>query len=364
MSVEVRHWLEGSAAAPRRPVDPRGIIKRGRTLRRRRVAVRSVAGMGLVVALSLAAPAVVQLLEPAPPAAEAQRRPWQSSAEVVAPLPGQPLGMVRGAGSIWVEGSNGQGGWIVTRIDEESGDVLSQTELDGLVLGTAFVEDGLWVLTRPLEAPGGTLSRIDAASDEHTIITQYDVRPRQLAVGDDPWVLLEGGQLLRLNERGDVVDRRSVQVSGIAVNDDEVWGFHQAGQVERIQPPPGRDSSFDLPVNVAQLEVTDELIVAVQQLEWGGTAVTGISSQRGRAETWETRFPQQWAAASIGPEDVWVVVLEEGKGELVRLDRSTGDVVGRFDTRHGPFQLLATRDTLWVVTAYDDTLSRLVPINE
>lgn len=369
MSIELRRMLVETAAVPRRPVALADVIRRGEGLRRRRVALQVAVAVTAVVALWAVAPAVLEIRKAEPPGADLHtERRWEPRAEVVARLRGAPLQIARGAGSIWAAGSDDKGGWIVSRVDEISGEVLQRTRLEAYPVSIAFVDGDLWVLTRPLESSGGTLWRIDPETDDVQTLALLDQTPLQLGVGDSPWVLVEGGELLRLRRDGSIEERAPVDIDGFAVHGDDVWGYKLAGRVFRLRPDGSRPASYDLPQSVVSLDVTHDLVVAVQQLEDGGLAVTGIPVDGPSPATWSAELPDTWGAVSIGSYDVWVIVpgksARGGDGQLLRLDPDTGAVSETFTAGGGPVDVLATEETVWIANHNDYTLSRLVPVRE
>ena len=190
-----------------------------------------------------------------------------------------PVGIVVGAGAVWV--ANSQGG-TVSRIDPETNTVVDTIPVGNTPTGVAFGAGAVWVTN----AADRSVSRIDPATDKPGPPIDVDAAAQWIAVGDGAvWVTDPiGGTLVRLDIRTEKVTHRIPVGSGpgaVAFGNGAVWVTNGLdGTLSRVDPRLA-SVSYVIPV---------------------GSAPNGVA---------------------VAPDGVWVT--NEASGTLVHVDRVSRD---------------------------------------
>ena len=144
------------------------------------------------------------------------------------PVPGGPVGVAFGAGSLWVSSEDGK----VTRIDPATNSIvatIATQENGGFV---AFGGGAVWVTNAGHEGQAdGRLTRIDPATNGVTASVTVGAWPRRLAyAGGSVWVGLgDAPTVVRVSATTNaVLNRVTVDhpVFSIAATDHAVWAVH------------------------------------------------------------------------------------------------------------------------------------------
>ena len=190
-----------------------------------------------------------------------------------------PVGIVVGAGAVWV--ANSQDG-TVSRIDPETNTVVDTIPVGNTPTGVAFGAGAVWVTN----AADRSVSRIDPATDKPGRPIDVDAAAQWIAVGDGAvWVTDPiGGTLVRLDIRTEKVTHRIPVGSGpgaVAFGNGAVWVTNGLdGTLSRVDPRLA-SVSYAIPV---------------------GSAPNGVA---------------------VAPDGVWVT--NEASGTLVHVDRVSRD---------------------------------------
>jgi hypothetical protein len=334
-----------------------------RRLRRRRAAhvAGAVAAAGATAVLVvLALPGVVDR-EPLPAAS----RPVITQSFSVGD---GPRGPVAALGGVWV--ANGSGGTL-TRVDIASGETRSVRPLRGVESAPAAVtswrgflfftdaasgmlvpadprsgsvptqspvgpdpgdvvatNDGVWVASSDASGGGAVWlsspASEEAGSDAPEIptVATFAGRPELAADADVVWASSERGITALRIEGGEVVQRDVAEVAGagdIATRAGIVWVVTDSGEVVRVDGDAG--------------EITE-------RADLGLPAGSGVASDR---------------------DALWIVGGTGERGEILRLDAESLDVLGRRSLPGGPFAVTTADGAAWVTDAAGDAVLRIEP---
>ena len=126
----------------------------------------------------------------------------------------------------------------------------------------------------------------------------------------------------------DTFSAKQGELTGIATRQvgasDEMWMSDSGGFVWHVSVPPPNDILTQAPVPI----------------DVGGPAL----------------------GVAVGAGSVWVTVVHDGPGELVRIDPTTNEITGRYPTGDGPKEVAVGAGGVWVeVTSGDARIQRFDP---
>ena len=357
------------------PARAEPVIRRGTSLRRRRLGigavVASLAVVALIVPLVILLPLRVGDDESGIGPATGMGR-LVVSARV--PIGRGITDIVSGFGDIWITGASG-----VTRVDPATAETISEIRVPGTgdYSRIAVGEGSVWVTAPELRAGGsrGNLVRIDPATGEVTATIHVGGPILDVAVGDGSvWVTRPDAgtsTVFRIDPKTDQVIG-SIEVdegSGpIVYGDGSVWvtALWLDGSVTRVDPVTGEI--------VDVLDIPDVQAVGDGSL-WGVTsdAVLRMDPTSGavqatipipRAQNVAFDGSTVWVLASPRSSDPELFEPIAGTAAVVRIDPTTGRQIGdpvALDDMQ-PIALTADDGVAWVIDYYDGFLSRIEPV--
>jgi hypothetical protein len=373
---DIRERLARSLQAlepPAARVEP--VIRRGTSLRRRRLGIGAVVASLAVVTLFV--PLVILLpLRVGDDVSEVGPATGTGPLVVSARVPiGRGItDIVGGFGDIWITGASG-----VTRVDPATAETIAEIHVPGTgdYSRIAVGEGSVWVTAPELRLDGsrGNLVRIDPATDEITATIHVGGPILDVAVGDaSVWVTRPDAGMstvFRINPKTDEV------ISSIGVDegsgplvygDGSVWVTAQwlDGSVTRVDPVAG-----DV---VDVLDIPNVQAVGDGSL-WGvtGDAVLRMDPTSGAVQA-KVPIPRAQNVAFDG-STVWVLASPRSSdpdlfepiartAAVVRIDPATdrqiGNPVALDDLQ--PIALTADDGAAWVIDYYDGFLSRIEPV--
>jgi YVTN family beta-propeller protein len=158
------------------------------------------------------------------------------------PVPGGPVGVAFGAGSLWVSSDDGK----VARIDPATNAIVTTIATQDSGGYVAFGGGAVWVTNAGHEGQAdGMLTRIDPATNGVTASVTVGSRPIELAyAGGSVWVGLFGTPtVVRVSATTNaVLGRVTVNhpVYAIAATEHAVWAVHNLESADSTAaPPPG-----------------------------------------------------------------------------------------------------------------------------
>lgn len=370
---DLRTTLQSAAAQPSAPPDVSAAIHRGQHLRVRSRLI--IAAGGALAMGSLAVLLPTSLWTDTFRQDEGQGGIQESAREedmallaervvMNTPLTGKPIGIARGAGSVWVTASKGQaGGFVLLRLNEATGVLEKEIPLSGFPEGVEFKAPYVWVITKGLQDAPSFLHQIDSRSSQITAELRLEESPVDLAVNDQPWVALASGAVLEVDDAGRVQRRLNVGADGIAAFKDSFWIYRRPGQIIPLDPDgsASRGRRVDLPLNLTGLEVSDRFIAATQYLEDSTPRVSIFDRVEGTTSFAD--LPGGAGKISLTPEGIWTILVGDvehgGPGSAIRIDPKSAEVLETVEVGQGPSDLVAEDGEVWVVNFGDDTLSHV-----
>lgn len=371
---DLRTTLHLAAAEPSVPPDVSAAVHRGRHLR-----VRSrfiIAACGAVAIGTIGALQPTSLWTGTFGQDQGQGGVQESAREedmdaqlervvINTPLTGKPIGIARGAGSVWVTASQGQaGGFVLLRLEEATGVLEKEISLPGFPEGVEFKAPHVWVITKGLEDAPSFLHQIDSRSSEIAAELRLEESPVDLVITDQPWVALASGAVVEVHEDGGRVQRRlNIGADGMAAFNDSLWIYRRPGRILPLDPDgsPSRVGQVDLPLNLTGLEVNDQFIAATQYLEDSTARVSIFDRVEGTTSFVDLRGGA--GKISLTPEGIWTILVGDvehgGPGSAIRIDPKSAKVLETVEVGKGPSDLLAEDGQIWVVNFGDDTLSHV-----
>ena len=262
---------------------------------------------------------------------------------------GEPVGIAAADGVIWVSG--GSSG-TVTAVDATTRRVAARVQVGGQLGGVAATADGsaAWVS----DFGGGSVVRIDPV--HHTVA-------QRIAVGGQPTALIPqlDGALWVGNLEG-YVDRigpssrtRILLTSGVSVllaTRGLLWAGLQNGSAVAVDPttrtPTGSAASVSRDVD-AIADSPGGLWVST----FGGTAA--LVDPDTRLVKRRVKLPSRGSGISVGGGSVWASAYDSAL--VVRLDPTTGALLGAVHTGAQPRESLVVGNTLWVCNQADGTIT-------
>jgi YVTN family beta-propeller protein len=155
------------------------------------------------------------------------------------PVPGRPVGVAFGAGSLWVSSEDGK----VARIDPATNSIVTTIQTQDTGGYVAFGGGAVWVTNAGYKGQAdGMLTRIDPATNGVTASVTVGTYPWSLAyAGGSVWVgLRDTATVVRVSATTNAVLNRVTvddNVDSIAATDHAVWAVHpdpKPGVVTRI----------------------------------------------------------------------------------------------------------------------------------
>jgi len=234
-----------------------------------------------------------------------------------------------------------------------------------LVAAAAVV--GTLLATRREQSPAvhvlaNSLAVIDPRSDEVVSVVPVGARPGAVAFGSGAlWVAILDDRTVQRIDPETLAVTRTIPVgdapTALAATTDDVWAAGADGAVRRIDPRFGVVAgktavgrSYYGPLHVSALAVTGMSVWAVGN---GGV------SRFGSAKAVETFKSVAYAtAADIGPGGLWVT---SSFPETVSRIDPVGVVTATIPVGHGPVDVAAGTDAVWVVDSLDDAVLRIDP---
>jgi DNA-binding beta-propeller fold protein YncE len=258
---------------------------------------------------------------------------------------GQPCGVASARGSIWV--SDAQRG-LLLRINPSTHRVTSTTKLDATPCEITFAFGSLWVVTQ-----SGRLDRVDPATAQVT---------RRIRVGAASYESVAAVGLMWVSNRNSgtlsQVDPRSnrvvhtqhlaAQPGGLVFANGALWvGDDTSGARELLRINPHTRRVVRVPTGPRPGYVT-----AAGGYIWVSDVDNGTLTQLNPRTLHQVRTvsvgirPVNLAGTPGSRPEVWVP--DDIGGQVIRIDASTGRVLGRLHSSGGPAVIgLAGRD-IWV----------------
>jgi YVTN family beta-propeller protein len=278
------------------------------------------------LAVAGSAVALVLLLQPTPPAPQAN-----ALAEIDAgtaklirfvPVGDTPSSVVTANGSVWVTNA---GEATVSRVDPRQGRVVRTIPVPGTPVGIVGGGGALWVINSDLAAAQSSVTRIDP---RYARVTGTRTLPKSDLIGSGAGITWDGKSLWAVTQAGSAfqIDASTLRVSAsVTVGDDptslvaakgSVWVANRRGSsVSRIQAP-----------------ATVTQTVAV------GSGPSAIAA---------------------GAGSIWVA--DTGEDSVRRIDPKTGSVLATIPVGQGPDAIAASDQGVWVANEDDRTVMRIDP---
>ena len=285
------------------------------------------------------------------------RRSAARSVTVVVPLPapkavpvgGQPVGIAALGSELWVSGG---GSGDLVRLDTRSRRVLATVRVGGQLGSVAATPTAVWASV----FGSGQLVAIDPARDAVAERIPLGGRPTGVAVTPDGavWVGNLDGYLSRLDPATGQVARLPMPagVSTAIAARGLLWVGLQDGSVVAVDPATSRASGP--PAHVARdvVALVDPL-AGIWVTTFGGQAA--LVDPATRAVSRRRALPRQGSGIALGGGSVWASAY--GAGLVVRLDASTGALLGAVRTGAGPRESVVVGGTLWVCDQSDGAVT-------
>jgi outer membrane protein assembly factor BamB len=143
-----------------------------------------------------------------------------------------PLRVSVGNGRAWLLMMRQVQSRHVVAVDVASGDILSETPLEGTVRGKpelsriAVGSDGVWVTLPETTTGGNRVVRLDARSGQVVATVPLPGVPQALVTGADVWVGTVDGKLLRIDSASNTVAGETQvgqEVFDLAMDGESVW---------------------------------------------------------------------------------------------------------------------------------------------
>jgi YVTN family beta-propeller protein len=269
--------------------------------------VKSLRACSALLALGVLLTACSGSGDPTPPAASPTAGAGTERIGVA-----KPVGIVSGAGAIWVAAADGDGVW---RVDPVTRKVTAKVEVGDTPLRVAF--DGKLVWATVFSAD--RVVAIDPASNR--VVTT-------VALTGEP--------------------------EGVAFGFDSIWVVRQAARtLSRVGPDGKVLSDFPLGDEPRLVAVSDRYVFAAN---FGAGTVTRLDPASARLTT-----SQQLCAGAQGiattADTVWVTCT--GAGKLLAVDPETLLVIGSLDLGGEPDAVRVVDGAVWVAQAEGPTLVRI-----
>jgi len=270
-------------------------------------------------------------------------------APAAVPVGGQPVGVAALGGDIWI--SDGGAGTVV-RLDTASRRVSATVQVGGQLGSIAATPAAVWVSI----FGGGELVRIDPARNAVERRIAVGGRPTGVAVAPDGavWVGNLDGYLSRVDPATDQVTRVAMP-SGVSTEllaRGLLWVGLQDGSVMAVDPAAQRPIGPAVQV-AADVDALVDTPAGIWVTTFGGTvalvdpATATVSHRR--------TLPSQGSGIAYGGGSVWASAY--GSGLVVRLDPTTGALLGAVRTGAGPRESLVAAGVLWVLDQDDGTVT-------
>jgi YVTN family beta-propeller protein len=254
-----------------------------------------------------------------------------------------PAQIAAGAGSIWAVSPNSQS---VSRIDQETGNVVQRIDVGGGPSGIAYSRAGraVWVA----ETLDGRVARIDPGTNQVVDRIPVGNVPVAVAAGfGSIWITNLGDQSVTRLDARTGRPLRTIPTGtvgrGIAVGGSAVWvSDDAAGSVSRIDPNTKRvtdrisvgNGATALAYGAHALWVTNRLDGTVSRIDPATNVATTLHVGGS---------PEAIAVAGNG---VWV--SDETGGRLVRIDPRRNSVVATVETSNRPKGIALAAGRMWV----------------
>jgi hypothetical protein len=289
-----------------------------------------------------------------------------------------PWGPVAGFDSIWLQ-VVANGGGTVVRIDPATDEVAATIELDVLpiaggpdspVVTVAVGEAGVWATgwrgATPEDAKG-VLMRINPETNEVDQTIELPIRPRGLAVDDDGTIWVSShidSAIVRVDATsGDVLATVDVNVPwNITLSPEALWvaGNDEESSLTEIDPATNQ---------VVETKPSGAWMIAALRYGADSLWLSSFNPEAvGEVQRIDPESGEVIARVALsGPGDIaiddnGVWVLSNATQEVTQIDPATNQVVARY--KGGPpdlWGIAAGYDAVWVSNVMDGTLTRIDP---
>jgi peptide/nickel transport system substrate-binding protein len=250
-------------------------------------------------------------------------------------LGAQPDAIALGAGSAWVSDTADNS---VTRLDTSGSTVIQRIPVGDAPAGIAFGFGSIWVAN----SGSTTVSRINPTTNEVVAVIPVGTAPAGIAV-DDRWVWVTNRldhTLSRIDPGGGNPTAFAIASTplGVATSPGSVWvADSDSNTVVQVNAQTG---AVRARVNVGN----GPTVIAATP---GGDAIWAVNSHDGTVSRINTTTAIVTAAQSVGADPtgigvgegaVWVAV--SSTSEIVKLDPTSGQILGRYPVGASPRSLV------------------------
>jgi streptogramin lyase len=273
---------------------------------------------------------------------------------------GEALGLAIDATSVWAVSYENS---TLAKVDPATNAVSATVDIEGNAATVLAMETDVWVAGYG-SADNTNLYRVNAATA--TLTARYGVGELCCDLsfgGDSLWAVDPSGSLLEIDPTtGDLLRVLPITVdrnahTNVVYSEGYVWFASDTTDLSRLDPASDAIVSFDVGGGVP--------FFARDGLLWGAspTEVWAVDATGAVVERIALTDSIEVLSLEINGSDLWVGIRHSGYvGAVLRIERSTANVVQEFDDVDIPARMAIGFGSLWITDSGGSELYRLGPI--